>query len=535
LALHDWTFQELSAIGMVSRNELAGDNPDDPDSLFWKIDWELTQMPPWMVGIEKVDWKRDRSKHSLLNYRMNSTIVSWAATGEVGSGGRKTWVLMDELSKFREGNDYNAITALLSTTDSRLIVGTPYGARGAYYSIMQLEDSGMKKFTVHWSKNISKNRGLYRFENGKPVAVEPSENPLPGSYDPPTPEAKDRWRRLERKGFNLTKSVRSEWYDLQCDRPGSTPSSIAQELDIDYGGSTTLYFGDTFAKAANRYTQPSRQVGRIIFDTEDLTPEFESVEGGDCRLWCELDHMGMPPHRDYVIGCDISTGTGGSYTSNSTAIVLDQNTGEQVAEIATCIVRPTEFADMVIALSKLFFNAYLAWESNGPGNEFGRRVLEQMYPNIYMRTILWRRSKQRKHRTKPGWLSNRETRSVLFGGVRNGVCVGDYIIRSPELANETSQYVLDGEKIVHVKSVGTSNPSETADNHGDRVIGFGVAIQAMKDRPKVSKKEETTRLSKDPPSGTLAWREMQYEKDDKKGEAGWLIDVEVEDGLAGWT
>ncbi|GAG27935.1 unnamed protein product, partial [marine sediment metagenome] len=41
IVLHYWIFRDMSAMGLVSRNEAAVDNPEDPDSLFWKIDWEL--------------------------------------------------------------------------------------------------------------------------------------------------------------------------------------------------------------------------------------------------------------------------------------------------------------------------------------------------------------------------------------------------------------------------------------------------------------------------------------------------------------
>jgi hypothetical protein len=40
-------------------------------------------------------------------------------------------------------------------------------------------------------------------------------------------------------------------------------------------------------------------------------------------LWTQLDHRGRPPKRQYAIGCDVATGLGGSFTSNSTLEVLD--------------------------------------------------------------------------------------------------------------------------------------------------------------------------------------------------------------------
>ena len=81
LALQDWLFEPMSAIGFISRTELAVDNPDDPDSLFWKADWELEKLPSWMagertgVGDKAKDYTRNVSKHILKNNRNGSQIV----------------------------------------------------------------------------------------------------------------------------------------------------------------------------------------------------------------------------------------------------------------------------------------------------------------------------------------------------------------------------------------------------------------------------------------------------------------------------
>ena len=529
LALQDWLFEDMAAIGMVSRNELMGDNPEDPDSLFWKIDWELKQLPPWMAGLAGIDWKRDRNKHSLLNNRNYATIVSQSATGEVGSGGRKRWYLMDELSKFPVGADTNAMVSTNQTTDSRLIGGTPYGAKGEYHHIMQIEDSGMKKLRFHWSDNTSKNRGLYTFDKGVITCVDSVNNPLLSCYNPATNEVIDRWRRLEKKGFNLSKGPRSDWYDLQCDRPSSTPSSIAQELDIDYGGSAHVFFGDEFQKRARATIKNPRQVGNVTFHPENHKVEFETYEHGECSLWCPLDHDGNPPDRDYVIGVDISTGSGGAYTSNSVLEIIDRINGEQVMELATNTTKPSELAELSVAVAKWFNGAYLAWEQNGPGGEYGRRVIELGYGNIYRRVVLWKKSKRGRSKKEPGWRSSKPNKVILMGDIRKGVMSDDFIVRSKALCDESVQYVHDGDKITHLKTIGATNPSAVGENHGDRVIAFGVAIVAAKDRPAPKAEEKRKHDPDNPPMGTLAWREKERRK-----ELVSSLEDGMESGLVGW-
>ena len=69
-------------------------------------------------------------------------------------------------------------------------------------------------------------------------------------------------------------------------------------------------------------------------------------------LWCHRSYTGQPvPTGEYVIGCDISAGLGGDYTSNSAAVVVDATTGEQVAEYVTNTTPPGDFEELVISIS----------------------------------------------------------------------------------------------------------------------------------------------------------------------------------------
>jgi hypothetical protein len=270
----------MSKVGLVSRNELAGDSPDDPTPLGWKISWELSKMPRWMPGVtQDVDYERNLTKHTWKNLVNGSTVASYSATGDVASGGRSKWFLKDELAKFPAGRDREAMASTQHVTNSRLIVSTPKGTEGAYYDVMH-EPSSMVKITLHWTANPTRNRGLYRFENSKPLAVDPVNNPLPPNYDPPSPETLNRFSRLRRKGFKLEGKLRSAWYDHECDRPGATPQNIAQELDLDFGGSMFRVFGDEFFSAAEKEVRNPFHRGTIDYNMETLEPLFNTTATG---------------------------------------------------------------------------------------------------------------------------------------------------------------------------------------------------------------------------------------------------------------
>lgn len=517
LAMHAWLFKDMQAIGLVSKDENSVDNPDDPDSLFWKMTWELTKLPRWMAGKLDVDYKRDRGKHVLKNLRNGSSITGYAATSNVGTGGRKTWFGMDELGKFPRPQDSEAMASTQHVTNSRLVASTPWGASGAYYEAMH-RPSNMVKLRLHWKDNPTKNRGLYRFVDGRPVAVDPENNPLPQEYLDCSPRLLELFERLRRSGFKLEGMDRSPWYDNECDRIGATPQNIAQELDIDYGGSAFRIFGHDCMEKAHESARAELLRGDIDFTDEDLEPVFDEIDNGPFRIWMPLDSQRRPPPRPFYVGCDIASGLGGSFTSNSTMIAIDGVTGEQVLEFASNTIAPADFADLAIATCKWLNDAYLSWEVQGPGGGFTRQVIVRKYPNTYYRTVL---SRRRQKKTKElGWSTTQASKEVMFeelrASIRNGTCV----VRSTELVAELGQYIRKEQKIFNALSANAPDDSIGV-SHGDRVIGFGVALMALRDRPVTAKTEEEQARNRRPPPGTLAEREAEVRNASRRSVNGW--------------
>lgn len=518
-AIHSFLFEDMSTVGLVSKDERAADDSQNSDSLGWKIDWELTKLPLWMSGELNKDYKRSKSEHSWNNLRNKSSINAFAATGNVASGGRKTWFLMDELAKFPRGPDDMAMASTQHVTDCRFVVSTPLGSDGAYFDCMH-QDSNMVKLELSWEENPTRNRHLYKMENHLPVAVDPANNPLREDYANMTDSIRQLFERLRRKGYNLEGRVRSPWYDNECDRPGATPQNIAQELDRDFGGSSYRVFGHEFMKKAEESQCKPTHVGDIDFDVRDLEPRLDFMDGGPLELWCPLDQFQKPPYRQYVIGCDISNGLGGTFTSASAAVVFEMVGNEltQVAEWTGRTTPPQEFADLAISLSKLFHGAYLAWESNGPGSAFGRRVFEQGYTNIFHRTSVTRRRRQK--RTEPGWWTDTRSKVVLFQDYKTAVMEDRLKMRSKRLVGECANYVYKNGQIEHGLIAGANDDSKGV-SHGDCMIGAGVALQASRDLnsdieiPQLSLHEST-------PINSMAGRYQEYLSEQESENRDWL-------------
>lgn len=514
LAMHDWLFDDMAAIGFVSKDEVSADDPNDPDSLLWKCDYTLKKLPVWMAGVRDKDWKRDVSKHVLRNLRNESTISAYAATGNVASGGRKKWFLKDELAKFPKPADKDAMASTQHVTNSRLIVSTPKGSDGAYYDVMH-EPSNMVRVVLDWKMNPTRNRGLYEFVNGLPVALD-ANNPLPPHYDPPTEAVLDMFSRLRRKGFKLEGKHRSPWYDRECDRAGATPQNIAQELDRDYGGSAYRVMGEAFiAKVEGTVTQCVLE-GDVDYGMEKLDGfKFIETTGGPLKLWIPLDTLGNPPRSSYVLGGDVAAGTGGSYSSNSTLWILDLITGEQVGEFASNTIAPTDFADMSIALAKWLYGAYLAWEANGPGTSYTKQVITRMYENVYMRKSVSRRGEARTKEL--GWWTDDRSKEVMFDDIRKAVVTNEIVVRSIDTLKEFDKYVRKEGKIHHALVKNAVDDSKGA-SHGDRAIAACVCLQAARDRPLG---EAQSQSFVEAPPGTMARRLQDYEDSLRSKDDVW--------------
>lgn len=281
--------------------------------------------------------------------------------------------------------------------------------------------------------------------------------------------------------------IRSPWYDFECRRPDATPMGIAQELDIDYGGSSARYFDINMLTRLKEHAKEPTAVGDMIlpetitshYDLENC--EFRVQHGGNTAIWFELsDLMNQPPQgRDYTVGADVCTGTAGVMTSNSTLEVLDRTTGEQVAEFACPAKTPGEFAEYAIALCYWFRGvegngAFLIWEQNGPGSAFGKRVADLGYANIYYRGTVEEISERETN--KIGLYVTPKIKITILGELALGMDRHDVSLNSAHALDEAMCYHhMGGEKIQHIAESTEDDPSGAGANHGDRVVGLAVA------------------------------------------------------------
>ena len=190
-----------------------------------------------------------------------------------------------------------------------------------------------------------------------------------------------------------------------------------------------------------------------------------------------------------------------------------------MAEYVNPSIVPEELARTALVLCRWFKGtegAYLIWEANGPGEQFGKAIRELGYRHFY-----YRRDETgiaRKQSDTPGWYSNTQLKVVLLGEYRE-VLGTTFVNRSIDALQECLKYsYLPGSGVEHQGAVSTIDPSGARANHGDRVIADALCYKGMKERGLIAQgKVEPVALG--PPPNCRAWREQEWEKEEKQKKA----------------
>ena len=497
-----WLFHKDLSFLLGSRVEAYVDDQGNPKSMFWKIDFILHNLPKWLLP-RGFDRKLHRRKLHIENPELGSVIDGESTNDNFARGDRRTAIVLDEFAAVEQG--WRILRATRDATDCRIFNSTPMGTNNAFYDVRNRKD--IVKIRMHWSVHPDKSIGTYTTD----------ENGLLEILDP---NGRDSWPDL----FEpiLDGKLRSPWYDRQCRRAASA-KDIAQELDIDYLGSVYQFFSpDTINRRIREHARPPFMVGDLEYDNDTGEPiRFREDQQGHLKLWILLDGAGNPPiEHKHTVGADVSAGTG---ASNSALSGWDNVTQQKVFEYANANVRPEDFARQAVAICRWFNRPYLIWESGGPGRQFGSRVLDLHYSNVYLRKREEALSK--KVSDIPGVAQTKEVKAAILGAYRITIekDSGGVINRSKEALEECLEYIHapDG-SIVHSRSTRKDDPTGAKANHGDRAMADALAWKGMTEREKKLPSDEGNKPKT--PYGSLAWRnkkrEERYNKKDRLS-AGW--------------
>jgi len=460
-----WTFYDALSFRLVSRVEDLVDKNEDPDCLFWKLMFIIEHEPDFIMKEGNFN-----KTHLHLQNKLNGSVIDGASTtGDVARGGRCSSMMLDEFASVPEG--FEVLKATRDTANSRIFNSTPKGASNAFYDIGY--NTEIMKLRFHWSKDPRKNMGLYTIDENKNLKI----------LDP---ECRGYFRvgRVDyfypdEYPFVLDGKLRSPWYDHQCKR-AAHPTEIAQELDIDYLGSDYQFFWpDDLLRVEKEMVRRPMFVGEFEFNpVNHHFIDLRERENGRLRLWVEPDiYKRISPDIEAVIGVDIATGTG---ASNSAITISNKKTREDIGEWTCPHTTPNELAHLVFAMAKYFNDAFLIWDSGGPGSIFGKTIREIGYGNIYYKTD--EKSIERKVSTIPGFHFDQYNKTPTLATLRDAIHNNEYIVRSKEFIREARDYiyVMAQNTVAHSRSRTTIDPSGAKENHGDLVISKALALKVIR-------------------------------------------------------
>lgn len=486
-----WHFRKKQSFLFGSRKEEYVDRPGDPKTIFWKADYLIQNLPPWLQPYY------ERTSMHFLNLETGSTIDGESTNDNFARGDRRTAIFLDEFPAVENG--YQITKAAGDATNCCVYFGTSMGAAGAFYDIRtkMLAETPERIVRLHWSRHPEKQVGLYTSEkdaNGVfQLRILDKDCKFPANYQ-----------------YKLDGKLRSIAYD-ERERRAPNRQVMAQEWDIDYLASGWQFFDPVKLDEIKAKTvRDPNVVGTILLDPDWKHPRWKTgAIGGDVQLWFsplikgnddDLDEARRwvvpAAWNDMVCGVDISLGSDGEYSSNSVASFVRRSTGEKIAQFTTKSQNPTEFCRHVLALCKWFNDAYLIWEGNGPGVQFTNEVKKSGYRNVYYSEKNEKRFIDEKS-AKPGWWTNKDNKKILLEDYSNALISGKFINHSAEAIAECGQYVHQPNgTIEHARSRATSDPTATGENHGDIVCADALANIGVMD---LTKRQLDTPPQQSPP------------------------------------
>jgi hypothetical protein len=503
-----WHFHRDQTFLCIARDKDEVDSPAYPDALFPKIDRIHQNTPAWLMP-EGWTPRRDRLKYTFNNPEMGSTINGEATVDAAGVGGRRTAILLDEFSRIEQAAELDFGTA--DVTNCRIFNFTAHSH--GVYAFGLTQDEHKQKLMLHWSMDPRKNRKLYRwdgqtqrmqyfrYEQGAGEAVKCGDVVLklvrcePHEYGPEDADSvnfRSDNGYPEGKPFEPIRDgvLRSPVYDIE-DRRRKNRLYMARNWDIDFKGADDRFFSlDMLMEYEREVCRVPTWEGEI--ECDQTTGQFLGLRektNGPLRLWFNPDDGWPTSDKGFVAGVDLSYGKG---ASNSCSSFAEIDSGRKVVEYVTPHEPPEVFAAKTVALCEVLRSyggmpAFLAWERVGPGEDFGKTVVELGYFNVYYDGAT--PGQEIKPGRIPGWTPNRNSIRALLGEYDVALRTRRFLNRSSPAVQECACYVetpngveyqVAGGRGAQAAAGGKMDVSGAKEAHGDRVRADALCNRALK-------------------------------------------------------
>lgn len=411
-----------------------------------KIDPTVKMMPEFL----KTPMKNKNS--SGIKWENGSIILSETASDRAGRGDSLSLLILDEAAHYQtdrltRGIIAAAMPTLARTGGSSIIVSTPNQTAGAgsyyYEQVNMLQISG--------NTNKEKLIEIDWFEIPDIAGIEPYKgyNETLDKYIQLDyfnhPEIKER---MKREFEPITENWRdNEWLRKQHEDLGDV--LFKQEVLHSFVVGSDQVFADEILE-------------KVKVRLSTYTPIWENKINEQKINGMLVWDLPKPKHR-YILGVDVSTGTGNDYSSIE---VMDVDTYEQVAEFKGKMPTKT-FGQLVKKVAKFYNQAFVVIEANSIGEAVFNEVYYHdvdPYDNVY---------KQKKMKNgvsrMTGWETNVKTRQLMTNNIIDWFTVEDLYdkmtIKSSRLYQELTTWVWSSNRPDHIRG-----------GHDDTLIAWGLCL-----------------------------------------------------------
>lgn len=530
----DWVglFHKNKIMSVLSRDEDSIDQRDDPNSLFWKIEFMHDHLPEWLLGnVEK--------KSNRFIYRdTRSYIVGEANTPSAFVGGRAYLMLVDEFGRFKNGAATFELTS--DVAQCRIFVFTHSENSGMAYNLCfdAKYVSSMREIKTHWSLHPEYNRGLYRYdeESNSVVVIDKKFDFDAICHHCVSMELECNSCGQKRKPFEFVREskptggphpgLRSPWYDKQCRR--RSERDVAMNLDIDPRGATDKFF-DAYRIQVLRAKHASNPLwqGSLKYDKATGEPyELVKDDAGFIKLWVQPSGPARLPDMRAVAAVDISAGTG---YSPSCLSIFSADSGIKVVEYANSNIFQIDFAVLVAAICRMIRSdrgehPALAWEIQG-GAVFERRIKEINYSPLYLARNENIPGRPVTSSGRPGWNASPQGIKAIMERYRDALYSGSVINKSEFALLECLNFVYT---VGGVEYKGSKKKRHVEDDvsgakihHGDIVRADALAVEVIRDIGLPGREEKTDKwVHPRSLAGRIqVWKE--WDKESREAELVW--------------
>lgn len=425
LSLWGWLFHGWSVL-LCSRTEDLVDRSGDLDALFPRIDSMVERLPSCLLPCNRSlilpDGKNRR--HMVLTHPDGHSIVGQSTTEHIGRGGRRTVVIFDEAAAQEKLE--SAWRSAADTTACRIAVSTHLtGSYFTRYIWSSAVDLGEPKpiITTYIGHPLKSANGEWRTDTDGIVTGEPSRRYY--------------W---------------SPWFDRQLKRRDMV--DIRENiLALPSTAGKGFFPLANIVRCRAEVYNPRRcdVVDGVLVDTPT----------GRWRIFREPTRSSK-----LVIAADPAYGTG---RNNSAAVMMDTDRREVVATYIDPHCSPYELSQIMAEAGRSWAkgrgNLLIGWEVNGAGAAMHKDLMRLHYPAIW-----------KSKRIRYGWLSTRQTKRELFGGLARSIADGTLCIPDGEILDEMETTIVYDNGGIGPARLEVDKSSGAAEAHGDRVVAMALAV-----------------------------------------------------------